>query len=524
MGHQVAVVGLGAVGWAVVHGLSRSYDCVSYDVQGDYDWSVVRESAIVFVCVPTPGGPDHRLDCSAVTDVLGRLASDGYRGPIVVKSTLRVGFMEQAIASFPSLRLVYMPEFLRERSRFTWFLNPDRLLISGRTEDVDETLRYFSWVGGAALIRTDHRSAEVGKLAHNGFIATKVGFTNEIEEISRATGADPSIVMSVVASDRRVLSDAHLKPGLGPYGGKCVPKDTAELASAGGNRARLLSALEAARVASGSPPTLPSMPAVGVIVPTKNRAEKLSRALGSIEAQVRRPDLVVVVSDSTGDQARLTGHAVGEHRSGLRIREVRNRLTPNLSGAINTGLAEIQAIDRPPHDVFVAFLDDDDWWNPHYLDNLATYATETNADWVISGLVRHEEGGRGYDQPIPPRLSVADFLASNPNVQGSNLFVRLSRVLEAGGFDEQLPSTTDRDICIRLLKLPGIRYEILRNHLVHHDASLDASRLSSPGSPLKRAGLEAFYRKYSPEMSPDQRKLFRERARTLFKVEVGASA
>lgn len=516
----VGVVGLGAVGWAVVHGMSRHFACTGFDIEGDYEWSSIAHSDIVLVCVPTPSGPDDRLDCSVVRDVLSRLSEGRYAKPVVVKSTVRVGFMDEASRDFPSLRLVYMPEFLRERSRFTWFLNPDRLVLSGRSEDVDEALQYFSWAKGATVIRTDHRSAEVAKLAHNAFIATKVSFTNEIEEISRGVGAKPEVVMAVVAADRRVLSDAHLRPGLGPYGGRCVPKDTAELARVGGPNARLLSAVLEARAPEDS--RSPLSPGVGliVIIPTKNRSEKLSRALASVASQVRLPDEVIVVSDSSGDQVGRTHDVVQDFSSRIPLRELRNIKSPNVSGALNTGLAAAQDGLYPSERTFVAFLDDDDWWDRHYLDNAATYAAEVEADWIVAGLVRHEGSARGVNQPIPPHLSVGDFLVSNPNVQGSNLFVRLSRVLEAGGFDEQLASTTDRDICIRLLRVPGIRYEVLRNHLVHHDASPDPTRLSAPGSPIKRAGLTEFYRKYSGDMSPEQREAFCERARRLFSVEI----
>ena len=117
----------------------------------------------------------------------------------------------------------------------TGFCRPDRLLLSGQSDDVDEVLSYFDWVKGASVIKTDHRTAEVAKLAHNAFIATKVSFTNEIESIAASVGADPKTVMEVVTADRRVFpSDAHLRPGLGAYGGKCVPKDTSELLEAGG--------------------------------------------------------------------------------------------------------------------------------------------------------------------------------------------------------------------------------------------------------------------------------------------------
>ena len=59
-----------------------------------------------------------------------------------------------------------------------------------------------------------------------------VSFTNEMERISLEFGANPEDVMNTVSSDRRVISKEHLKPNLGPYAGKCVPKDSKELMNA----------------------------------------------------------------------------------------------------------------------------------------------------------------------------------------------------------------------------------------------------------------------------------------------------
>ena len=49
--------------------------------------------------------------------------------------------------------------------------------------------------------------------------------------------------MSIIWADRRVKSKEHLRPFLGPYGGKCVPKDTRELLLAS-SKSHLLKAVE----------------------------------------------------------------------------------------------------------------------------------------------------------------------------------------------------------------------------------------------------------------------------------------
>jgi UDPglucose 6-dehydrogenase len=240
---RIGVIGLGAVGKAFSHTMSWFHDVVGYDVVGNHVWESILNTSAVFVCVSTPEGKTGRLDCSNVTDVLRRLSDASYAGNVVIRSTLRVGFMDESVREFPQLRLVYSPEFLRERSRFQWSVNPDRLVLSGAAPDIDEVRLLFDWIEDAPTLIMSYREAELGKLAHNAYIATKVSFTNEIEQICEKYDADPTKVMSVVTSDRRVRSREHLTVGLGPYQGSCVPKDTRELLSAGGE-APLLRAVE----------------------------------------------------------------------------------------------------------------------------------------------------------------------------------------------------------------------------------------------------------------------------------------
>ena len=241
---KVGVIGLGAVGTVVRTIMSHWFECVGYDIHGQHSWSDVIRTDALLICVPTPENEvDGRLDCRAVDEVLSRLARDDYRGLTIIKSTVGVGYMEHATASYPKLRLVYMPEFLRERSALTWFASPDRLVVSGAPDDVEEALSYFHWVEEATILKMDYRSAEIGKLAHNAYIATKVSFTNEIENICSEAGGNPQSVMSIIWADRRVKSREHLKPLVGPYGGKCVPKDLRELLNSS-SRAVLLKAVE----------------------------------------------------------------------------------------------------------------------------------------------------------------------------------------------------------------------------------------------------------------------------------------
>ncbi|MCL5440161.1 MAG: hypothetical protein M1595_04575 [Candidatus Thermoplasmatota archaeon] len=237
----VGVIGLGSVGKALEHVLSFYYGCVGFDIDGRGREDDLFSTYINFVCVNTPSREDGRLDCSHVDEVLERLDKGSYDGIVAVKSTVSVGYMDDAKRRHPNLRLTYFPEFLREKSTLQWTVNPDRIVGAGEPNDVSIVMNIFSWAENAKRIITDFRTAEIGKLAHNAFIALKVTFTNEMERVSIEQHADPERVMEIVWTDRRIASSEHLRPYKGGYDGKCVPKDTSELIKV--SRSQLLDVL-----------------------------------------------------------------------------------------------------------------------------------------------------------------------------------------------------------------------------------------------------------------------------------------
>ena len=258
------------------------------------------------------------------------------------------------------------------------------------------------------------------------------------------------------------------------------------------------------------------MPPIAAVIATHNRPLLLAnRSLPSISRQTRPPDLVVVVDDSDQKTKRINEEIVADFRSdGAKTIYLENCRTPGASGAWNTALSELQ--DIAPG-VFVATLDDDDSWEPEYLELCEQAALKHDLDMVAAGIIRHETGDVYPErQSIPDRLNADSLLVRNPHIQGSNLFVRLRKLLEAGGFDEALTSTTDRDICIRLADLGTVKFGSIDRHLVHHFADFNRARLSTPGGDAKCEGLRRFFVKYRGRMSDEQRTEFLERSKRLF--------
>ena len=257
---------------------------------------------------------------------------------------------------------------------------------------------------------------------------------------------------------------------------------------------------------------------VAVLVATAHRTTLLeSRALPSIARQSRPPERVVVVDDSSGDTPGRTERLVrGWRPTGIAVDFLRNRRTKGAAGAWNSGLDHLLRTGGDPERLLVAILDDDDRWEPHHLEICLKAAGSLRLDVVAAPFRRIEEGTAPRLTVPPQSLEAADFLTGNPGIQGSNLVCRLSVLLEAGLFDEALTSCTDRDLCIRLAELPGVRYGVTTETTVDHFACASRPRLSTPGLPAKQEGLDRFYRKYRGRMSEDRHEAFRARARRYF--------
>jgi UDPglucose 6-dehydrogenase len=226
---KIGVLGLGVVGNTILtvmkfyHHNVRGYD--KYKPSDSFE--SVCDTDLVFVAVPT-NEKDGRLDCSIVRHTLDQLEKNSYRGVICIKSTIAVGFLDEVRKSNPNLRIVYMPEFLHEKNSLTEFASPDYIVMSGKEEDINILRKAFFWVNDNKFFHVDDRTAEVTKLVVNAFAATKISFANEIGRICKEVGADAETVMAVLRRDKR-CGEEYTDPTRGPYGGKCLPKDTREL-------------------------------------------------------------------------------------------------------------------------------------------------------------------------------------------------------------------------------------------------------------------------------------------------------
>jgi len=196
----------------------------------------LQDSEFVFIAVGTPSGVDGEADLRYVA-AAARSIAENMTAPLIVvnKSTVPVGtgdWVADIIRSHQKqpipFAVVSCPEFLREGSAISDFMQPHRTVLGSLDKDAAEKVAQLHLALRAPIVLTDLRTAEMIKYASNAFLATKISFINEIANICEALGADVKEVAAGMGYDKRI-GQAFLDAGLG-YGGSCFPKDVMALA------------------------------------------------------------------------------------------------------------------------------------------------------------------------------------------------------------------------------------------------------------------------------------------------------
>lgn len=201
--------------------------------------AAVAETDLTFVCVGTLRNADSTQNISAVEAVIQRIgeaiATKKAFHSVVVRSTVLPGttrgrimtLLERATGGFvgEAFGLANNPEFTREGSAVADFRKPPRIVVGEIDPHTGDRLASIYSGIATSLIRTNAEVAETVKYADNAWHALKVVFANEIDAISRISGANGREVMDIFCADRDLnISPAYLRPGFA-FGGPCLPKD-----------------------------------------------------------------------------------------------------------------------------------------------------------------------------------------------------------------------------------------------------------------------------------------------------------
>ena len=233
---KLGIVGHGFVGQATDWGFNKNVTKFIVDPKYKYDIEDLSKENpdIVFVCVPTPMAENGEQDDSIVVQVVRDLSHLLPNAIIVIKSTVLPSVLNKLRDL--SSKLIFNPEFLREKHANEDFINSKLIIFGGEKKLCKEVSKIYL-ENSRCLCRehifVDLISASIIKYAINTFLATKVIFFNEIFALHQAEGGeDWKGLISALAIDDRIGS-SHLDvpghDGRYGFGGACFPKDTLAL-------------------------------------------------------------------------------------------------------------------------------------------------------------------------------------------------------------------------------------------------------------------------------------------------------
>lgn len=125
-------------------------------------------------------------------------------------------------------------------------------------------------------------------------------------------------------------------------------------------------------------------PCISIIIPVYNAARVLPRCLDSILDQTFPSFEIIAINDGSTDGSM---HILNEYAQAYpHVLHVFNRTNHGAAASRNFGIDQASGN-------YIAFVDNDDWLDPDYLDRLYRSAVASNAEIVLSGYRRPDESG-----------------------------------------------------------------------------------------------------------------------------------
>ena len=278
MKNKVAVIGLGYVGLPLAVAASKSgYSVVGIDrsekrvseinlgtstiedisnieilsliddnsLIASSDFSIVRYSEVILICVPTPLTQNHQPDLSMVVNAARSVAKYLSKGSLLIlESTVEPGttrnilvpLLEQGSGLERSeFHVAFSPERIDPANK-QWGVRNTPKLVAGLTgEACERAIKFYTKFIDQVTRCVSLEVAETAKLLENSFRLVNISFINELSIFCQKLGIDVNDVIKAAAS--KPYGFMPFYPSIG-VGGHCIPVDPLYLA----NKAREIGA------------------------------------------------------------------------------------------------------------------------------------------------------------------------------------------------------------------------------------------------------------------------------------------
>jgi len=209
------------------------------------DFSRIKESEVIVICVPTPLTADHKPDISILEAAIQAIAPYLRKDMLVIlESTVEPGTTRNIVAPLlvkgsglkqNEFLVAFSPERIDPANKL-WEVRNTPKLIAGLTDQACEKAIQFYSHFIDRLIKCDSLEiAETSKLLENSFRLINISFINEIAIFCQKLGIDINAVISAAAT--KPYGFMPFYPSIG-VGGHCIPVDPLYLS----NKAREIGA------------------------------------------------------------------------------------------------------------------------------------------------------------------------------------------------------------------------------------------------------------------------------------------
>jgi UDP-N-acetyl-D-glucosamine dehydrogenase len=203
------------------------------------DSSVIKDSDVVLICVPTPLSDDHKPDLTALIGAITTVGKNLKVGALViVESTIEPGtcrnkllpiLIKESGLTESKFELAYSPERIDPTNK-TWQIKNTPKLVAGLTESAAMRAKdFYSKFIDSVTLCSSLEIAETAKLLENSFRLINISFINELSIYCQKIGIDISEVITAAAT--KPYGFMPFYPSIG-VGGHCIPVDPIYLANA----------------------------------------------------------------------------------------------------------------------------------------------------------------------------------------------------------------------------------------------------------------------------------------------------
>lgn len=201
------------------------------------DFSHVRDSQIILICVPTPLNSEKLPDLSFIENAIRSVAKNLSKNSLLIlESTVAPGttrnylvplILQETNYSNSEIQIAFSPERI-DPANISWGVKNTPKIVAGLTpEALENAISFYSKFIINVIRCSSLEIAETAKLLENSFRLVNISFINEIAKFCHEMGIDVHEVIEAAATKPYGFMSFYPSVGIG---GHCIPVDPVYLA------------------------------------------------------------------------------------------------------------------------------------------------------------------------------------------------------------------------------------------------------------------------------------------------------